>query len=32
MSAGDFVAAFEELAGQDEPFSPFPIVHLKPKR
>lgn len=32
MSPGDFVAAFEELAGQDVPFSPYPIVHLKSRR
>lgn len=32
MSPGDFAATFEELAGQDQPFSAYPIVHLKPKR
>jgi hypothetical protein len=31
MSPGDFVAAFEELAAQDDPFGAYPIVHLKPK-
>ncbi len=32
MSPGDFVAALEELALQDEPFAEYPIVHIKPKR
>lgn len=32
MSPGDFVAAFQELAARDDPFSPYPIVHIKPKR
>lgn len=32
MSPGDFVAAFDELASQDAPFSPYPIVHLRPAR
>jgi hypothetical protein len=32
MSPGDFVAAFEDLARQEEPFSPYPIAHLKSKR
>ena len=32
MSEGDFVAAFEELAAQDHPFSPYPIFFVKPKR
>jgi len=31
MSPGDFVAAFEELAAQHDPFA-YPIVHIKPKR
>ena len=31
MSPGDFVAAFEEVAGQDEPFAGYPIIHIKPK-
>jgi hypothetical protein len=31
MSPGDFVEAFEELARQDDPFAPYPIVHIKPK-
>lgn len=29
MTPGDFVAAFEELARQDDPFA-YPIVHTKP--
>jgi hypothetical protein len=32
MSAGDFVEAFEELAGQDDPFQVYPIVHLRVRR
>lgn len=32
MSPGDFVAAFEEMAAQHDPFADYPIVHLKPKR
>jgi hypothetical protein len=32
MSPGDFVAAFEELACQDDPFAAYPIVHVKPTR
>jgi hypothetical protein len=32
ISPGDFVAAFEELAALEEPFSAYPIVHIKPKR
>jgi hypothetical protein len=32
MSPGDFVAAFEELAGEDDAFAGYPIVHIKPKR
>ncbi len=31
MSPGDFVAAFEALACEDDPFA-YPIVHLKPSR
>lgn len=31
MSPGDFVAAFEQLAALDEPFSAYPIIHIKPK-
>lgn len=30
MSPGDFVNAFEELAAQSDPFSAYPIIHLKP--
>jgi hypothetical protein len=32
MSPGDFVAAFEELARQGDPFAAYPIVHIKPTR
>lgn len=32
MTVGDFVEAFEELAAKDDPFKPYPIVHIKPKR
>lgn len=32
MSPGEFVAAFEELAGLDDAFAAYPIVHIKPKR
>jgi len=32
MVPGDFVAAFEELAAEDDPFANYPIVHIKPKR
>ena len=32
MGPGDFVAAFEELAGQDDAFAVYPIVHINPKR
>ena len=31
MSVGDLMEAFEELAAMDDPFSPYPIVHIKPK-
>ena len=30
MSEGDFVAAFEALAIRDDPFSPYPVLFLKP--
>lgn len=29
---GDFVRAFDELAEVPEPFSPYPIIHLHPRR
>lgn len=32
MGPGDFSEAFEELARMENPFSPYPIVHLKSKR
>jgi len=32
MRPGDFVVAFEELAGRDNPFAGYPIVHIKPNR
>jgi hypothetical protein len=31
MTPGDFLEAFEELARRESLFSPYPIVHLKPK-
>lgn len=31
MTAGGVLRAFEELAEKQNPFSPYPIVHLKPK-
>lgn len=30
MSVGFIVRAFEELAKQDDPFSPYPIIRIKP--
>lgn len=32
MRPGDFVARFEELAEQADPFAAYPIIHLKPLR
>ena len=32
MSPGDFVGAFDELAGRDDPFAGYPIVYIKPER
>ena len=32
MSFRELVAAFEQLARQDTPFSPYPIVRIWPKR
>ena len=32
MTGTDFAAAFEALAREDNPFDPYPIVYLKPKR
>ena len=32
MSAGEIAAALDELAAEDDPFSPYPIVYIKPKR
>ena len=32
MGPGDFVAAFEELAAEEDPFAGYPIVHLKRER
>jgi len=32
MSDGDFVTAFEDLAAQDDPFSLYPILFIKPRR
>jgi hypothetical protein len=31
-SPGDFLRAFEALADQDQPFSPYPIVYLIAKQ
>lgn len=30
MTVGDFLRAFESLAQQENPFSPYPIVRIKP--
>lgn len=32
MGPGDFVAAFDDMAAQDNPFSGYPIVYIKPRR
>ncbi len=32
MSAGEIAQAMDELAAEDDPFSPFPIVYIKPMR
>jgi hypothetical protein len=32
MSYGELVEAFEELARQDDPFAPYPIVRIWPTR
>ena len=32
MSSGEITEAMEELAAEDDPFSPFPIVSIKPTR
>ena len=31
MTPGEFVAAFEELAREKDPFAGYPIIHLKPR-
>ena len=31
MTNGEILEAFEELAAHDNPFSPYPIVRIKPK-
>jgi hypothetical protein len=31
MTATEIVQAFEEIAAQEDPFSPYPIVRIKPK-
>jgi hypothetical protein len=31
MTVGDLIKAFEELAAKDDPFQPYPIVHIRPK-
>jgi hypothetical protein len=32
MSVGDFVAAFDAIAAQHEPFAVYPILFIKPRR
>jgi len=32
MTAGEIVEAFEGIAARETPFSPYPIVRIKPKR
>ncbi len=32
MTVGEIVEAFEEIAARENPFSPYPIVRIKPKR
>jgi predicted nuclease of predicted toxin-antitoxin system len=32
MSAGEIAQALDELATEDDPFSPYPIVYIRPKR
>jgi hypothetical protein len=32
MGAGEIAAALDELAAEENPFSPYPIVYIKPKR
>jgi hypothetical protein len=31
MTYGEIVEAFEELAAKDNPFSPYPIIFIRPK-
>ena len=31
MTVGEIVEAFEEIAAREHPFSPYPIVRIKPK-
>jgi len=31
MTVGDLMEAFELLAAKDDPFRPYPVVHIKPK-
>jgi hypothetical protein len=32
MVYGELLQVFEELARQDDPFSPYPIIRIWPKR
>jgi hypothetical protein len=32
MRVGDSLAAFDELAAKDDPFEPYLIVHIRPRR
>ena len=32
MTHGEIVEAFEKLAASDDPFSGYPIIHIKPSR
>jgi hypothetical protein len=32
MTPGEIAEAMDELAKEDDPFSPYPIVYIKPKR
>jgi hypothetical protein len=32
MTNAELVEVFERLAAQDNPFSPYPLIRVKPKR
>jgi Domain of unknown function (DUF5615) len=32
MTVGEILKAFEEIATREQPFSPYPILRIKPKR